>query len=97
MEADAPRPPDVIEDAVGRLHEAIAILEAIEDGDMLGELPTDAEAQFSHQRAVSLLAVLRRELEALRGELQAAGEAEEAIARAVSRRRGSHTPRRAPP
>ena len=86
MEADAPRSPDIVEDAVGRLHEALAILDAIEAAGMLGELPADAVARDSHQRAVSLLAVLRRELFDLRRELQAAGDAQDAIARAMSRR-----------
>ena len=94
MEADAPRSPDVVEDAVGRLHEALAILDAIESAGMLGELPVDSLARDSHQRAVSLLAVLRRELADLRCELQAASDAQDAIARAMTRR-GSDATRRA--
>jgi hypothetical protein len=85
MSPDEPRSPDVAEDAVGRLCEAIAILDAIESGGMLAELPGDAIARRAHQRAVSLLAVLRRDLLTLREELQAAGEAQDAIARAVAR------------
>jgi hypothetical protein len=97
MEADAPRPPDVLEDAVGRLLEAVAVLEAIEQGGMLGALPADACARAEHQRAVSLLAVLRRDLNGLRRELLAAGEAEAAIARAMARKGHSAPRRRARP
>jgi hypothetical protein len=97
MEADAPRPPDVIEEAVGRLLEAIAVLEAIEQGGMLAALPADALARAEHQRAVSLLAVLRRDLVSLRRELEAAGQAEEAIARAMARKGTPKARRRAPP
>jgi hypothetical protein len=97
MATDHPRSPDMVEDAIGRLCEAISILDAIETGGMLAELPVDDIARDAHQRAVSLLAVLRRELTALRCELQAAGEAQEAIARAVARARPDDAPRRAPP
>jgi hypothetical protein len=96
MEADEPRTPDIVEDAVGRLCEAIAVLDAIETGGMLSELPADAMARADHQRAVSLLAVLRRDLLALRRELQAAGQAQDAIARALQRI-GAETRRQAPP
>jgi hypothetical protein len=96
MEADEPREPDIVEEAVGRLHEAISILDAIETGAMLGELPADVMARDAHQRAVSLLAVLRRDLQGLRRELQAAGHAQDAIARALSRR-GAQARRGAPP
>jgi hypothetical protein len=85
MEADEPHAPDAIEDTVARLIEAIAVLETIEFGGMLGELPADPMARDTHQRAVSLLAVLRRDLVVLRKELQAAGQAQDAIARARSR------------
>jgi hypothetical protein len=83
MEADEPRPPDVVDDAVCRLSEALAILDAIELGGMLSELPDDVIARRAHQRAVSLLAILRRDLGVLREELQAAGQAQDAIARAL--------------
>lgn len=72
---------DLIEAAVGRLHEAIALLEAIERGDLLAELPTQADAAPRHQCAVSLLAVLRRELEALTVELESAGYVQNLISR----------------
>ena len=97
MESDAPRPPDIVEDAVGRLHEAIAVLEAIEQGDMLAELPQDPYARDGHQRAVSLLAVLRRELIGLLRDLQAGGQAQDAIARAMARRQPADAKRQAPP
>jgi hypothetical protein len=35
---------DLIEAAVGRLREAIALLEAIDHGDLLAELPAQADA-----------------------------------------------------
>lgn len=89
MSPDEPRSPDVVEEAVGRLCEAIAILEAIESGGMLAELPADSIARRAHQQAVSLLAVLRRDLVTLRHELQAASEAQDAIARAVARYGGA--------
>jgi len=85
MEPDAPRPPDVVEDAVARLCEALAVLETIDSGGMLSELPADSAARADHQRAVSLLAVLRRDLAHLRRDLLAAGDAQEAITRALAR------------
>jgi len=96
MEADEPRAPDVVEEAVGRLHEALSILDAIEMGGMLGELPAEAMARDAHQRAVSLLAVLRRDLQGLRRDLQAAGQAQDAITRALARR-NAQARRGAPP
>jgi hypothetical protein len=85
MEADVPRPPDIVDDAVSRLCEALAILETIDAGNLLAELPADPTARAGHQRAVSLLSVLRRELTRLKHELQAADQAQEAIARALTR------------
>jgi hypothetical protein len=85
MEADAPLPPDIVEDAVGRLCEALAILETIDACNLLAELPADPMAQAGHQRAVSLLGILRRELNALKHELQAGGQAQDAIGRALTR------------
>jgi hypothetical protein len=72
---------DLAESALARLSEALAILEAIDRGELLGELPAAAEAAERHQCAVSLLAVLRRELEALACELQSASYVEALIAR----------------
>jgi hypothetical protein len=77
--------PDLIEDAVGRLLEAIAVLDVIEEGEMLSELPHDAAARRTHQGAVSLLAVLKRELIDLSRDLRAAEEVHQAIARATAR------------
>ncbi len=86
MTQDSPQlTPDLIEDAVGRLLEAIAVLDVIEEGEMLSELPADACAQRKHQGAVSLLAVLRRELIDLSRDLRAAEEVHQAIARATAR------------
>jgi hypothetical protein len=72
---------DVLDAAVGRLSEAMALLDAIERGDLLAELPVNAEAAARHQCAVSLLAVLRRELDALTNELQSAGYVQDLMSR----------------
>lgn len=72
----------LVEDAIGRLSEALAILVTIEEHNLLGELPADATAREAHQRAVSLLAVLRRELQGVVQELDAAFQTHEAIRRA---------------
>ena len=80
-----PLTPDLIEDAVGRVIEAIAVLDVIEEGEMLSELPADLAARRKHQGAVSLLAVLKRELIDLSRDLRAAEEVHRAIARATTR------------
>ena len=76
MRPASPKEPDLIdqavEDAVARLHEALAILEAIDARELLAELPRDRAAARRHQCAVSLLTVLRRELEGITGDLDAA-------------------------
>lgn len=65
---------DALEAAAVRLNEAISILDALERGDLLAELPRGAEAAANHQCAVSLLAVLRRELQTLACELESASQ-----------------------
>jgi hypothetical protein len=70
---------EVVEDAIGRIHEALAILDAIESGDLLAELPADRRAARRHQCAVSLLTILRRELEAAANELSSAQFVADAI------------------
>ena len=86
MTHDSPQlTPDLIEDAVGRLLEAIAVLDVIEEGEMLSELPHDATARRRHQGAVSLLAVLKRELADLSRDLRAAEEVHQAMVRATAR------------
>jgi hypothetical protein len=72
---------DLIEAAVGRLREAIALLEAIDHGDLLAELPAQADAAARHQCAVSLMVVLRRELEALTAELESTGYVQDLFSR----------------
>lgn len=67
---DPPIPAPINEDAVGRLREAIALLEAIDAGALLDALPPGPEDALRHQTGVSMLAVLRRELEGLACELQ---------------------------
>jgi|HubBroStandDraft_6_1064221.scaffolds.fasta_scaffold1701283_1 hypothetical protein len=83
---------DFMDDAIGRLQEAIAILEAIERGDLLAELPSGAEAAARHQCGVSLLAVLRRDLNALADELDSANQVQSLMAR-LSRRGPVDRPR----
>lgn len=63
---------EAIDDALGRLHEILALVRVIEDGDLLAALPADEDAAENHQRAVSLLVVLRRELDSLVAQLNAA-------------------------
>jgi hypothetical protein len=72
---------DLIEAAVGRLREAVALLEAIDRGELLAELPSQSDAAVRHQCAVSLLAVLRRELDALTAELESAGYVQDLLSR----------------
>lgn len=84
MKVQFPRcTPDLVEEAIGRLLEAIAVLETIEAGDMLAEMPRLAVARRRHQRAVSLLAVLRRDLTGLYRDLKAAQQVEDALVRAT--------------
>lgn len=61
-----------LETALGRLLEARTLIEVIEDHDLLAMAPSDARARDDHQRAASLISILRRELDALAGDLEAA-------------------------
>ena len=65
---------DVLEAAASRLAEAVSILDAVDRSELLSVLPKGAEAAARHQCAVSLLAVLRRELQALACELESASQ-----------------------
>ncbi len=65
---------DVLEAAAGRLAEAVSILDAVDRSELLSVLPRGADAAARHQCAVSLLAVLRRELQTLAGELESASQ-----------------------
>jgi hypothetical protein len=76
---------EAIDEALARLHEIIAIVQVIEDGDLLSALPADEHAAQDHQRGVSLLVVLHRELERLVGELGAAQLAMGVLARTTNR------------
>jgi hypothetical protein len=62
---NAERHDDLVETTLAQLREALAILEAIDAGDLLSELPRDSDAARRHQCAVSLLATLRRDLEGI--------------------------------
>jgi hypothetical protein len=72
---------DALEAAAVRLNEAMSILDAVEHGELLAELPRGAEAAAKHQCAVSLLAVLRRELQLLACELESASQVQHLIER----------------
>ncbi len=65
---------DVLEAAAGRLAEAVSILDAVDRSELLSSLPRGADAAARQQCAVSLLAVLRRELRALACELESASQ-----------------------
>ena len=54
----------------GRLAELLALLTAINAGELLGELPQEPSARVRHNAGVSLLAVLERELTALVAEVE---------------------------
>ena len=73
------------EQLCGRLQEALAILEAIDAGDLLSATPSGAENVRRHQCGISLLAVLRRELEDMATDLQSAGLVQNLMQRVASR------------
>ena len=84
--SDTPDPNGLIEAALGRLVEATQLAALVEDHDLLAELPAGDEARLNHQRACSLLAILRRELDAVAGELSAALETQDVLSRTRPRR-----------
>lgn len=70
----------ILEEAVGRLQEIDALIESIERAELLNEVK-GREGPRRRQCAASLLAVLRRELDALASELQSAVCVENIMAR----------------
>lgn len=76
-----------LETVIARLCEGLAVLESIEDGDMLAALPAALEARTAHQRAVCLLSVLRRDLAALADDLSVASTTAAMLAAAMARSR----------
>lgn len=56
---------DLLEVAAGRVREARAVLAAIEAGELLAAVPATPRDRAAHAAAVSLLAILERELAAL--------------------------------
>lgn len=62
----------VIEVALGRLAEIGAVLTAIDQGELLCDLPAGPAARARHATGACLLAILQRELAALIHELAAA-------------------------
>lgn len=73
---------DALEVALGRLAEARALVQTIQDHDLLAELPAREAARADHQRAVSLIAVLHRELQGLSADLEAAIATRDVLSRA---------------
>jgi hypothetical protein len=76
---DEPDAAGMIETALGRLYEAMALVTTIEDRGLLAELPAGEAGRQNHQAAVSMLAILRRELEGVSIELDAAVRTREAL------------------
>ena len=76
---------EALDDALARLHEMLALVQAIEDGDLLAALPAEEIAAQDHQRAGSLLSALHRERDCLAGRLAAAQLAMGAVIRTASR------------
>ena len=69
------------DEAVGRVREAIALLDAIDRAELLVTAPPGAEAGRRHQCGISLLAVLRRDLESLAVDLQSATLVQDVMSR----------------
>lgn len=61
----------VVERLVGRLAEISAVLTAIDQGELLCDLPAGPEARTRHAAGACLLAILQRELASLTAELEA--------------------------
>jgi hypothetical protein len=79
--ATAPQLADLIEDAVVRLREALAILDTIEHAELLSELPSSRDGAARHQSGVSLLTILKRELMSIRTELSSSHQVHDLISR----------------
>lgn len=60
----------VVERVVGRLAEISAVLTAIDQGELLCDLPAGPDARTRHAAGACLLAILQRELASLIAELQ---------------------------
>lgn len=69
----------MVEAAHGRIREVLDVLESIEGGELLSELPSHPAGRRRHQCAVSMLAVVKRELTAVMEDLDVAQSAVEAI------------------
>jgi hypothetical protein len=65
-------PAGLTETALARLYEAMTLIVTIEDRGLLAELPKGDAARTNHQAGVSMLSILRRELEGVAVELEAA-------------------------
>jgi len=81
MRPDPTGPTLLGDEAVGRVREAIALLDAIDLADLLENAPAGADAARRHQCGVSLLAVLRRDLESLACDMQSACMVQDVMSR----------------
>lgn len=91
--AEQPVASDLMEAAAARLREGVALLEAIDANGLLNILPAASEAGQRQQRAVSLLSVLRRELEAVVSDLESASCVNAVIAKITDRDETKGAPR----
>lgn len=71
LQADRP----LTETLLARLAEIGAVLTAIDQGELLCDLPAGPEARARHQAGACLLAILQRELAGLIAELETSLEA----------------------
>lgn len=69
----------MVEASHGRVREVLDVLESIESGDLLAELPANPASRRRHQCAVSMLAIVRRELLAVMEDLDVAQTAVETL------------------
>jgi hypothetical protein len=65
-------PATVVESAWTRVAEILALITAIDAGELLAELPEDAGARVRHTAGICLLAVMQRELTSLQFDLDGA-------------------------
>jgi len=61
-------------DVAGRLRDALGLLEAIDQGELLAGAPSDAAERARHEAGLAVLSVLGRELERLLAEVCAHDE-----------------------
>lgn len=64
---------DAVEIAWTRIRDVRALLLAINDAELLSDIPSDASARARHAAGICLLSILERELEGMQETLEAAG------------------------